>query len=506
MIIDFATRLQRFALVCIGSALVASCQPTVAGHQKLKSVSLKVSPTTPAHTVDRDAWRGAIPQPAPEVPFAFPEPATFSLSNGMRVYILPRKTGPVSLSLVIAHGASEVAPRESGLASLAATMMTEATKTKNHYQLSVAAESLGSTLTGDANRDYVQLRLDTLPEDVARGIELLAETVTAPAFDRGDFERIRKQHLDDLAAERQVPARLASLVGVRATLGEQLGSPVAGRISTVRDITIEQVRQWHGSNVHAKSAALIVIGRVDPKQTLAAAERVLNRLRGKNARPPLAHTVPTQEATTVLVVDRPGSVQSALFVSQAFPKRVEPGHAAREALDNVVGGQFTSRINQNLREQHGYTYGARSLTLATRHFGLFAVTTSVETNVTAAAIVEILKELKQIQYPMPTRPIQSDELARARTGIIESLGAHLEDDHRLLGDFEQLFVFGFPTDYYPQYLSQLRQLDVAALAEQTKRLTPDRMSVVVVGDLVSLRAQLETAKLTYSTAPAAWLD
>lgn len=497
------TTFLRLALLGLGSALIAGCQPPVA---RLKPRSTKIVAAPATTPPDADAWRSAIPRPTPEQPFAFPAPTTFNLSNGLRVYVLSRKTGPVSLSLLIAHGASELAPQQSGLASLAASMMTEATKTKNHYELSVAAESLGSTLTGEANRDYVQLRLDTLPEDVGKGIALLAETVTAPAFDQKDFDRIRKQHLDDLAAERQVPTRLASLVGLRDTLGERLGAPVAGRISTVRALTLQDVRNWHQSNVNPGSTALIVIGPVEPKQALLAAERALGKLRGTSTQPAVSPTIPARNGSAVLVVDRPGSVQSALFISQAFPKRLELGYAARQALDNVLGGQFTSRINQNLREQHAYTYGAHSTTAATRHFGLFAISTSVEINVTAAAIGEVLKELKQIRSPNPIRPILPEELGRARTGIIESLGAHLEDSHRLLGDVEQLFVFGLAPDYYGNYLAEVRRLELAAVAEETKRLAPDQISIVVVGDLGNLRSQFESNKLSYSIAAPEWLD
>lgn len=462
--------------------------------------------SAPLATDSQSEWRVKIPSPAPETHWTYPAPSTFTLNNGLKVYVLPRSSGPVSLSLLVAHGASDVSPDKSGLASLAAKMMAEATKTKNHYELSEAAESLGSTLSGDANRDYIRITLDTLAADASRGIELLAETIAIPAFSRLDFTRLQRQHLDDLVAERQLPARLASLVGLRAVLGPDLGEPVGGRVSTVQRLTLDDVRDWYRTFAVPSSTALVVLGPVAPEVVRAAAQKSLGKLRGREPSAPALNAPPARAGLELIVVDRKGSVQSALFVAQRFPKRDEPGYAAREVLDNVIGGQFTSRVNQNLREQHAYTYGARSTAIATRHFGLFAISTSVETNVTSASIREILKELRELKAPQPARPITADEMLRARTGVIQNLGAHLEDGHRLLLDLEELFVYGLPAGYFNEYLDELRQLESEAVARQSEWLSPDRLAIVIVGDETQLRSQLSELGMPITTAPAEWFE
>lgn len=497
-------RLLLLWLVSSGFVGLAGCNAPTQAKPPTAAPPQQAAPVAPA--VNADAWRTNVPHAGADSPWSYPAAAVTVLSNGVPVYVLTRASGPVSLSIVIRHGASDVPPEQSGLASLAAQMIVEATKAKNHYVLSETAESLGSTLTGDANRDFLRLSLDTLAEDTESGIALLAETLLTPAFARDDFLRLQKQHLDDLVSERQNPSRLASLVGLRAVLGERRGAPVAGRLSSVRKLTLDDVRRWHQRYVHANAVALFVVGPVAPSVVQASAERYLGKLRGKRPAPETPTAVSAPEATQVYVVDRPASVQSAVFVAQPYPKRREAGYAARQVLDNVIGGQFTSRINQNLREEHAYTYGARSAAIATRDFGLLTVSTSVETDVTAAAIEEIVKELQALKGPQPARPITAEELDRARTGIVQSLGAHLEDGHRLLLDQEQLFVYDLGPAYHAEYLAAVRSIDGAALLAQTERLTPSRLTIVVVGDAARLLPRLESLDAKPKLAPVEWLD
>lgn len=487
-------------------ALQFACQrptpPTQAGSAAIrKTVPTKASPTS-----DREAWRSTVPRAGTESAWTYPVPTVATLANHLTVYVLPRPGGPVSFSVVIRHGGSDVPAKQAGLASLVAQMMAEATKSRSHHVLSEAAEALGSTLVGDANRDYLHLTLDTLPADVEKGIELLADTLMAPALAEEDFARLQKQHLDDLVAERQAPMRLASLVGLRVTLGEQLGEPVGGGRTKVSRLRVNDVRAWYRKFVYPEAVSLLAVGPTEPGQVLRAAERFLGKWRAPKAQVTSPPKPALSTTTQIFTVDRPGSVQSALFVAQTCPKRGEPGHAARQVLDNVIGGQFTSRINHNLREEHAYTYGAHSTIIAARHFGLLSITTSVETDVTVPAIQEIIRELTDLRGPISAKPIGNDEFTRAKTGIVRGLGAHLEDSHRLLADLEQVAANGLSAKYWADYLSEVRQLDLAAVAAESARIAGDQLVIVVVGDLARIRGQLEAAHLSFSNAPAAWLD
>lgn len=486
---------------------VPSCAPTnaVLRPSEVKP-ALAVRPA-PTKTTDEPLWRLEVPQAGTPGRFEYPVPTIARLKNGLRVYSLERKSGPVAISVVVSHGAWEESEEQSGLAALTVQLMAEATKRHNHVALSELAESLGSSLEGDAGRDYVRLSLDCLPEDLSSALSLLAEAITIPAFDPMDFERLRQKALDTLRAERQIPGRLASLIGLRALLGPDRGSPVTGCPKSVRALKRSDVQAWHSNWVTPDSTALLVVGPVSSRELEPMAERLFGRwksIRRSSLNWPVPSPIGTRRAVHVL--DQPGSVQSAIFTAQPFPKHHEPGQLARQHLDNILGGLFTSRINKNLREEHAYTYGARSSLVAARTFGLFTLSTSVATEVTVPALLEIEKELLAVRGNSPTRPISPEELVRSRADLIQSLGAHLENSHLLLRDLEHIFVYDKPARYYADYPAQVAQVTEAAVATEAQRLAPLAPVVVIVGDERAIRLPLEAAGFSVLAAPTSCID
>ncbi|MGC4070506.1 MAG: pitrilysin family protein [Polyangiaceae bacterium] len=465
--------------------------------------------TGPRKTEVRDpaAWRSVQPEARPPSDFSYPVPKLTQLRNGLRIYVVERQGGPLNLSVVVDHGASGESAMASGLASMTAALMAEATKRHNHRALSELAESLGSTLVGDANRDFVRLSIDTLPDNLTDGLTLLKESLTEPAFDTGDFERLRQRKLDELRAERQNPTRLASLVGLRLLFGPDLGNPVGGCPSSISKLKPSDPRNWHEHWVTPKTTAIFVVGPVQAETAIVQAERIFGSWKTKT---PASRNVPTvaalPEGKAVYVLDRPESVQSAIFAVQQFPRRMTEGFIAREHLDNLLGGLFTSRINQNLREEHAYTYGARTMTVAAKDFGLFAVSTSVATDVTAPAMREILSELSAIRGRHPSKPISGDELSRSRADLVQTLGAHLENGHHVLADTEQLFVHDLPVDYYTNYPHAVSMVSADDVATESERLTPERMLFVIVGDAKKLQPELAAAGFTQLAAPNDCVD
>jgi zinc protease len=215
---------------------------------------------------------------------------------------------------------------------------------------------------------------------------------------------------------------------------------------------------------------------------------------------------PPQRARVVLV-DRPGSVQSAIFCAQPFPRRDAPGHEARQVLSGVVGGLFTSRLNQNLREKNAFTYGARSQAIATRDWGAFVVSTSVETNVTGPALAEIFAELGAAKDPGKGRPIADEETARAKADLVSSLGAHLEHVDRVAGDMTTLFGLRLPPDYLSGFPATVAAVDTASVqAQAAQGLSPEKLIVVVVGDAQAIEPALSKLPVQVERAPEALID
>ncbi|MBN1612055.1 MAG: insulinase family protein [Polyangiaceae bacterium] len=448
-------------------------------------------------------WRDQVPPAGSPAPVTYPLAEHDRLDNGMNVYVVRRPAGVLTLSLVVRCDPPE--PGRTGLAALTTRMLTEGTVDHPGLALAEAAESLGSTLASDAGRDSLTVGLTTLRSDASRALALLAEVVQRPGFDPRVVARVRSEWIDGLLAERQEPSRIASLVGLRAQLGDIHGAPVGGAVEDVRQLEAADLRTYHVHAFVPNSSALVVVGDVALDDIRSDVAHLFGSWTGApvlEAAPPPVPEAPAR--TRVLVVDRPGAVQTALFVAQPLPKRGMPGHEARQVINSIVGGLFTSRINTNLREKHAYTYGARSVAVATRYWGAWIATTSVKTDVTAPALKQLVSELKGVQDPARGRPIADDELARAKADLVAALGAHLERIEAVESDTQALFTYGLPPDYFSGYPERVAAVTLQSAAEQARTtLVPDRLTVVAVGDQARITAALTQHGFDWVPAPEA---
>lgn len=462
--------------------------------------------TKPAAS-DADAWRNGRPKPGSPAEIHYPDVEVARLENGLSVYVVRRPVGVASLSIVARGGGARLPVGKSGLAALTARMMTEGTTKRSSLALAEAAESLGSTLEESAGRDYVRLGLMTAREDFEKGLELLSEVAQKPAFAPKELERVRKEWLDSIEAERQSPSRLASLAGLRLLLGNAAGAPVNGSRKDVRALTRGDLVKFHQATFAPENLALFVVGDLSLSDVKGAADKYLGTLKGKPATaaaPPALAAPPT--STRLVLVDRPGSVQSAVFIAQPFPRRTDPGYETRELLNELVGGLFTSRLNMNLREEHAYTYGASSGAIATRDWGAFIVMTSVRTDVTVDALTEAVNELKKVRDPSLGRPITEGEVAVARADLKQHLGASLAHTGEIEAHVQDLFVHELPADYYRKYPATLDAALPVAVAKEGERVDPGRAIIVVVGDKSQVESKLRSHFGNVEAAPDGILD
>jgi zinc protease len=460
-----------------------------------------------AKAPDPEAWRSERPKPGTAGVVRFPTPEQAKLPNGLTLHVVPTSAEVVTLRFVVRHGASSLAEGKSGLAALTARMMTEGTRKRSSLELAEQAESLGSSLVSDAGRDESMLGISALAGDLDRAIELLAEVVTEPAFEPKEFERVRAEWLDGLVAERQSPDRLASLAGLRALNGPLHGAPVSGGLSDVKRLSTADLVQFHARYWQPASSALILVGKVDLATARASAEKRWKAFRARAAPPDKPAALPgSPDRLRVVLVDRPGAVQSAIFGAHRFPRRSEAGHEARELLGEVVGGLFTSRINQNLREKNAFTYGARGRPVATRHWGAFVVSTSVRTDVTTPALEEILIELKKARDPSLGAPILPVEIERGRADLLHSLGARLEHTSRIADAISAQFVADLGNDYWARYPTTLGAIGASEISEHAKRLDPEHMVFVVAGDKSRFASELARIGAVVESASESLVD
>ena len=465
-----------------------------------------IPPAPPPPPPAVDDWRFSQPKPGQPAPLDYPEVQTGKLDNGLSLYVVRRPVGIVSLSLIAKSGGSSVPAGKSGLAGLTVRMMTEGTTAHSPLALAEAAEALGASIEESAGRDFVRLGITTLKDDMRRGLALLAEVATKPSFAPKELERVRREWLDGIEGERQNPSRLASLVGLRLLLGPVAGAPVNGSQHDVTALSRDDLVRFHKENFVPENLDLIVVGDVALDDVRPLAKDLLGRMQGLA---PAVVPAPLPSEPTggkVVIVDRPGSVQTALFIGQRFPKRSEPGYETRELMNDVVGGLFTSRLNANLREKHAYTYGVRSVDIATRDWGAFAVMTSVRTDTTDDALHEAFAELDGARDPKLGRPFSDDELNTGRADLKQSLGASLADAGEIADRVENLFIEGLAPDYYRKYPAMLDSADTAAIAKESARIAPNQSVVVVVGDRASIEPKLKARALTVVPAEESLLD
>src|SRR5690606_14976512 len=305
--------------------------------------------------------------------------------------------------------------------------------------------------------------------------------------------------------QRQDPTQLARIAGMRVLLGPKLGAPTQGSLSGVKAIGTGDLGRFHRANYRPDLAAVVLSGNVTPEAALSAARAAFKGWVSPPALPNRNTEAPPAGANTprptrpgpaaeprfakAVVVGRPGSVQSALFVAQPFPSRASAGFEARELLNQIVGGMFTSRLNQNLREQHGFTYGARSRNLATRHFGLWLLTTSVRSDATVPALEQISLELESLHGD---RPITAGEVARARQELLGGYAQNPEQAGAVSVDMAGLFVDEQPPDYLAKLGPLLATLGPAELGrEAAQHLKPHALVAVIVGDKQLFAKDLE---------------
>ncbi len=459
------------------------------------------APPAPPPPIDQ-SFRTARPDPLAPVTLQRPIPQVAQLGNGFWLWVIDRPTPTVSLRISCRVGGRDNPVGKAGLAAITTRMLTEGTQKKSALQLAIAAESFGASLEHESGRDSSSLDLEVLPEHAERAIELLAEVVREPAFRAEDFARVQAEWVDDLTLQRQDPTHLAWLIGYRALLGPQQGVASQGTPSQVRSLKLDDVRKFMSSMWTPERCGMLAAGPISTSDIEPIVSDLLGDWPPRRGRDETPQTASPPGRRAVYVFDRPGAVQTAIFHGTMVPKRYAPGHEARQVLNNLFGGLFTSRLNLNLREKNAYTYGAFSTLVTTLDWGIWAVSTNVRSDVTAASLREIAAEFNQLLAP---NAIGDEELQRARTDLIFKTSANLEHTGKLLDELEEIFVFELPAEYFAQYSDAVASVDAEKLGEQLKYTPRNNEVIALVGDQRQLLAAGVLDEYTRSVG-LQWLD
>jgi zinc protease len=455
----------------------------------------KAAAGTGAESINTDEpWRIEVPKPGPSPTVQLPTPATATLSNGLTLMLNERRGMPVvSANLVFRTGSDANPLDKPGLASFVAAMLDEGTATRNALQIADEIAQLGASLSTGSSMDATTVSARSLSRNFAATLDLLADVTLRPSFPAEEIERQRASRLASLAQQRENPTAVAAQVTAAALYGPKhpYGYSEIGTEASVKAMTREDMQAFWKQNFVPNSAALVVAGEISMTELRALAEKAFGSWqRGTPARPQLG--APAMTKARVVIVDKPGSPQTQLRIAGIGAPRSSPDFRPLQLMNQALGGNFASRINMNLREKNGYTYGASSNFSFRKAAGPFQVASGVRTDVTAPAAEEIFNELRGIVE----RPVTAEELTRAKDGLANSLAGAFETSSNAVGNFSNVFIYDLGLDYYAKYAEQVRAVTSAQTLDVAKRyIVPSNMVVVAVGDRSKIETELKALEL-----------
>ncbi len=448
------------------------------------------------------------PQPAPVIEAAtvaaFPttpptlgEPAELSvppvverrLSNGLRVLVVRQAELPlVNVVLAVRTGAESDPAERTGLATLTADLLDEGTRSRSALQIAEQVALLGASLRTSSGWDATTISLQGTTAALDSSLALMADVALNPAFPAADLERLRTDRLTSLVQLRDRGPAIADRVFNEVVFGtgHPYGRPASGTETTTRAITANDIRRFYEQHYRPNNTVLIAVGDVEPDDFVRRAERLFGgwqqapvAVASFDARPPAA-------TTQIYIVDRPGAPQSSIRIGGVGVPRATEDYFPLTVLNTILGGSFTSRLNQNLRETRGYTYGAGSGFSMRRAAGPFTASAEVTGTKTDSSVLEFMKELRAIGDTVPVA-----ELEKAKQYLELQLPSAFETTGGIASQLLAVALYDLPLDYFSTYSRRIRavtQADVHRVARQYVR--PEALAIVIVGDRASIEPGL----------------
>ena len=431
-------------------------------------------------------------RPTPGAPraYAFPAFTSHTLPNGLRVVVAPVRKLPLVTVLALVDAGSVADPSgQEGVAQLAASLLTEGTGNLTGSALAEVVELMGSTLDAGADWDSSVVKLTTLAARLPDAMALLARVLTEPAMPEDEFQRLRNERLADLLQQRSEPRSLADEAFAQAVYAPdaRYAKPDGGSERSVRALTLEHLHAFYAARYSPHATTVVLVGDVATDEGVALVSRVLGGWSG--TLPSVCASPDTTLAARrgVHIVRKADAPQSELRVGHAGPPRLTPDYFPLVLCNAILGGLFSSRLNLNLREEHAYTYGAHSGVDWRRWAGPFSMDAAVQSDVTAAAVREILIEFDRIRADRVT----DSELSLAQSYLDGVFPIRFETTRAIASALASQAIYGLPADYYDTYRANIRAVtadDILRVAQA--HFDPARLQLVAVGDAATITEQL----------------
>ncbi|HUN65632.1 MAG TPA: pitrilysin family protein [Bacteroidota bacterium] len=427
-------------------------------------------------------------KPAPVI--HLPEIQKSSLKNGLQVWLVENHKLPlVAFSLVIPSGTDRDPAGQPGIASMTADMLDEGTATRSSLQIADDLDAIGANLGTFANTDGSFINLGTLSRYLDKALEIYADVVVHPVFPEKDFSRLKKQRLASLLQQHDQPTAIAnnSFNFILYGGSHPYGNNPMGTEQSVQSMTIDDLKKFYHTYYRPGNATLVVVGDADLGHLTGTLEKLFGSWESGPVPTAVLPNPPAAGQRTIYLIDKPNAAQSEIRIGYPALARSTPDYFPVILMNRMLGGQFTSRINLNLRERHGYTYGANSSFRFFKGPGPFVASAGVITDKTDSSLVEFMHELTL----MREKGMTAEELAYAKKGAVGSFALAFETPAQIAGALQSIVLYGLPENYFNSYLQNIESVtlgDVQRVA--SAYIDPSRMAIVVVGDLAKIRSKI----------------
>jgi predicted Zn-dependent peptidase len=432
------------------------------------------------------ADRSSLPAVGSDPAFRFPAIARHTLGNGLQVRTVEHRTVPViAFVLQVEAGSGADASDREGLAAITADMVDEGTGALSAIDVSDALARIGGEYDVDVGPDVTTFSLVTLAKFAGRGGSLLADLVARPSLRDSDFQRVRQLRLDRLRQLKDLAPAAAERAFLRLMYGRHpYGHLSIGSEAALRGLSLDEVAAFHASLFQPSSSTLVVSGPMPHRELLAAAEAAFGgwtAVPSPVQRQALVDIQPAEQPETRLaIVPRDGAAQSELRIGHLSARRNTPDYSALLVMNAALGGQFVSRVNLKLREEKGYTYGARTGFDWRRGLAPFSLQASVHTASTAEAVRDSLRELEAIRGP---RPLTDGELSLAKASLTKAYPRNFETVQQVARSVAQLALYGLPDTYFEDFVPKVHAVSGDEVTRVASRyLDPARLTTLIVGD------------------------
>jgi zinc protease len=421
-----------------------------------------------------------------------------TLSNGLKIVLAERHSAPVvNFTLIVDSGYSADPANATGTASFEQRMLEEGTPTRDSLKIGEELESLSANFNAGATLDYSLVSLNTLKSTLDPSLDIYADLILHPAFPQKEFARLQKERIAGIQREKVTPQAMA--LRVVPTLLYGPGHPYAvpftgsGTEASVGKMTREDLAKFHDTWFKPNNSTLLVVGDTTLAEIKPKLEKLLASWQAGNVPKRAVPHVDEPAKDVVYLIDRPGALQSVIFGAQLAPPQNDPDAIALQLVNGIFGGNFSSRINMNLREDKHWSYGVRAVLYPARGQRPYISISAVQTDKTKESAVELVKEYKNVTGE---KPITGDELKDEQENVTLGLPGTFETDQQLSGAYGNILQFGLPEDYYDTFTQKALALTPDNANEIAKKyILPDHLIWVVVGDMGKVEAGIRELNL-----------